>query len=348
MGKELKSNKLSITERLRPLVLLGLVYLSLSILLRVVLWWQFGLAEGVAPLTLPAVLALGVWQDVSVLPFVLGPLAALLCLLPAGWGERRWLRATLGSLLYLLLFGLMYLPFVEFFFFQEFDARFNLVAVDYLIYPHEVLVNIWESYPVGWVLLVVGAVALLLHRLLWPAFRRGFQSRCPVKARLRLGGIWLLLAFAAVMLPGFGARSSNRVAAELSANGLRSLVQAFCTNELSYVKYYRTMEDSQAFALMHRHFGMSEPTAAPYDLNRTAPDRANGFGPMNVVVIVEESFGAGFVGVYGDERGLTPNFDRLATESLRFGNAFATGTRTVRGLEAITLSLPSRSPVSRW
>jgi len=191
VGKELESNKLSITEKLRPLVLLGLVYLGLSMLLRVVLWWQFGLDEGVAPLTLPAVLALGAWQDVSVLPFVLGPLAALLCLLPAGWVERRWLQVTLGSLLYLLLFGLMYLPFVEFFFFQEFDARFNLVAVDYLIYPHEVLVNIWESYPVGWVLLAVGTVALLLHRLLWPAFRRGFQSRCSVKARLRFGSCLL-------------------------------------------------------------------------------------------------------------------------------------------------------------
>ncbi|MEZ4484642.1 MAG: sulfatase-like hydrolase/transferase [Syntrophotaleaceae bacterium] len=44
--------------------------------------------------------------------------------------------------------------------------------------------------------------------------------------------------------------------------------------------------------------------------------------------------------LYGDKRGLTPAFDQLATEGLRFSNAFATGTRTVRGLEAISLSLP--------
>ncbi len=350
MGKDVTDKKFSMTDRLRPLALLGAVYLGLSLLLRVVLWWQFGLNEGVAPLTLPAVLAMGIWQDALVLPFVLGPLAALLCLLPAGWAGRRWPRFALGSLLYVLLFGLMYMPFVEFFFFQEFDARFNLVAVDYLIYPHEVLVNIWESYPVGWVLLAVGAVAMLLHRLIWPAFRRAFQNGCPFKARLRFGSVWLLLAVSAVLLSGSGGRFSNRVAVELSANGLRSLVQAFCTNELSYVKYYRTMEDSQAFALMHKNFGVPQTSAVDYDLNRTVPERADGFGPMNVVVIVEESFGAGFVGAYGDNRGLTPNFDRLATESLRFGNAFATGTRTVRGLEAITLSLPpipSESVVKR-
>jgi phosphoglycerol transferase MdoB-like AlkP superfamily enzyme len=38
--------------------------------------------------------------------------------------------------------------------------------------------------------------------------------------------------------------------------------------------------------------------------------------------------------------GLTPNLDRLARESLWFDNAFAGGTRTVRGMEALTLSLP--------
>ncbi len=340
----------SISPRLRPLVLLGAVYLGLSLLLRMILWWRFGWEEGVSPLELPSVLALGIWHDGLVLPFVLGPLAALLFLLPAGWTARRWVKAVLGGLVYLLLFGLLYLPFVEYFFFQEFDARFNLVAVDYLIYPHEVLVNIWESYPVAWVLLAVAGLALLLIRLLWPELRHGFQSRCPLPSRLRLGGVWLLAAFAAVLLPCSGSPSSNRVAKEMAANGLHSLVQAFCTNELNYLKYYRTMEDSRAFALMGRQLAVPEAMAAHQDLTRTVPARNGGLGPLNVVVVVEESFGAGYVGAYGDKRGLTPAFDRLAAEGLRFSNAFATGTRTVRGLEAIALSLPpipSESVVKR-
>ena len=43
---------------------------------------------------------------------------------------------------------------------------------------------------------------------------------------------------------------------------------------------------------------------------------------------------------YGDARGLTPNLDRLAGESLWFANVYATGNRTVRGLEALALALP--------
>jgi hypothetical protein len=42
----------------------------------------------------------------------------------------------------------------------------------------------------------------------------------------------------------------------------------------------------------------------------------------------------------GKRTGYTPNLDRLAKESLFFENLYATGTRTVRGMEALTLNLP--------
>ena len=66
----------------------------------------------------------------------------------------------------------------------------------------------------------------------------------------------------------------------------------------------------------------------------------------NVVVVAEESLGAEFLGAYGDDRGLSPSFDRLAENGLLFIHAYATGTRTVRGLEAITASFPPIPSVS--
>jgi len=77
------------------------------------------------------------------------------CPWPCGspWPERlfawRPYRAFFIALFTALIGVLIYLCFVEYFFFDEFDARFNTVAVDYLLYPHEVFVNIWESYPWG-------------------------------------------------------------------------------------------------------------------------------------------------------------------------------------------------------
>ncbi len=68
-----------------------------------------------------------------------------------------------------------------------------------------------------------------------------------------------------------------------------------------------------------------------------------GAGPekrLNLVVVVEESLSAEYLGSFGNQEKLTPSLDHLAGRSLLFTNLYATGTRTVRGLEALTLSLP--------
>ena len=69
------------------------------------------------------------------------------------WGAT-WHRVLFLGASVLFAFILIFLLFVEFFFFEEFKSRYNTVAVDYLIYPQEVFVNIWESYHVGIVLIV--------------------------------------------------------------------------------------------------------------------------------------------------------------------------------------------------
>ncbi|MSU31095.1 MAG: hypothetical protein EXS25_00245 [Pedosphaera sp.] len=61
--------------------------------------------------------------------------------------------------------AMVFLLISEAFFFEEFQSRFNPVAVDYLIFPHEVFVNVWESYPFLRVLfgcLILGTGAALL------------------------------------------------------------------------------------------------------------------------------------------------------------------------------------------
>ncbi len=77
------------------------------------------------------------------------------------------------------LFGLLYLAQIGFFFFDEFDACFNLIGVDYLICPREVLTDIWESYPVIWVLLVDSVISLLLFRWIMPWKRWAAPGHAP-------------------------------------------------------------------------------------------------------------------------------------------------------------------------
>src|SRR5690606_8551485 len=67
--------------------------------------------------------------------------------------------------------------------------------------------------------------------------------------------------------------------------------------------------------------------------------------PLNLVIVLEESLGAEFVGALGGLP-LTPNLDRLASEGLWFERLYATGTRSVRGIEAVVAGFPPTSAVS--
>jgi len=57
-------------------------------------------------------------------------------------------------------------------------------------------------------------------------------------------------------------------------------------------------------------------------------------------MISVESFSADFMGIFGNKEQITPFLDSLASHSLLFTNLYATGTRTVRGLEALSLCIP--------
>src|SRR5690606_20433340 len=98
--------------------------------------------------------------------------------------RRAWLAAA--------LFGALFVAAAEVVFFDEFDGRFNFVAVDYLIYPTEVVTNIWQSYPVVPVLAMLAAVVALL---LWAArpllARLDGQDGSTLRPRLATGALYL-------------------------------------------------------------------------------------------------------------------------------------------------------------
>jgi phosphoglycerol transferase MdoB-like AlkP superfamily enzyme len=338
------STRQILLSRFRPLLLIAAAYLLLSGALRAALWYRFGIEAGVSAAQLPLVLALGTVDDAVELLYLLVPFALYLAVLPQAWYAARWQRALLGVATYLALFGATFLNVMEYFFFEEFDARFNRVAVDYLVSPREVLGNISESYPVVPIAAVAAVVGLGLWLALWPSMRRGLEGgRVPLRARARiLAAHFGALALAIGLWPTDAlALFQNRVANELVANGPSSFFNALRTNGLDYSAYYRTGDRAALTRLLRADLAGSGGAFVNEDgLTRRFPARPEGLGRLNVVVLAEESFGAEFVGAYGDPRGLTPEFDELAKQGLLFRRAYASGTRTVRGLEAISASLP--------
>ncbi len=281
----------------------------------------------------------GLWFDAATLAFLLPPLLLASALLPSRLRSRPWMHALRWGVLWFSLALLLFGALAEITFWREFDSRFNFIAIDYLIYTQEVIGNIRESYPVGSLLALVLALATGLTWLARTQLRWRDQGR---PERQRLAGAVLALALPAASLHWANvdqmAATGNAYADELSGNGLFSLAAAMRRNELDYERFYRMLPAGQAEAVMTqlRH-GSPQGAGAPAHAALPTLFKRK---PRNVVLVSVESLSAEYLGAYGATGGLTPNLDRLAAAGLRFDNIFATGTRTVRGLEALSIGVP--------
>jgi phosphoglycerol transferase MdoB-like AlkP superfamily enzyme len=141
---------------------------------------------------------------------------------------------------------------------------------------------------------------------------------------------------------GMKDRTGNNYVNELAGNGIYQFFNAFRSSHLDYAKFYRTLPDDQAFRLVRE--GLKTPDATyisddPHDLTRAirriGPERH-----LNVVLISVESLSGDYLGTFGSKENITPYLDSLVSQSLFFDNLYANGTRTVRGLEALSLSVP--------
>lgn len=299
---------------------------------------------------LPLAFAWGLLADSATTLILLAPVAVLLAMLPARFFQRTWARGITHAGIIVYIAATLFVAVAEVCFWDEFGVRFNFIAVDYLIYTQEVLGNIRESYPMGLIFGGLSLVSAVIY-LLW--VRGGRVDRCldatPARlSRWRDGTGWLLGAGMAGLFIAWAPAPDfpNAYAGELAKNGPASFVQAFRANELDYDRFYPVQPIDAAFARVRGELGL--PTG-PRDLLRTVagrqPERR-----LNVIQITVESLSAEFLARYGEKRGLTPNLDALVSRSLVFDRLYATGNRTDRGMEALTLSVPptpGRSLVKR-
>ncbi|HEY9249787.1 MAG TPA: sulfatase-like hydrolase/transferase, partial [Rariglobus sp.] len=346
-----------VTRRHGGVILFLTLFLTLSWLTRLALLaqslWAFDWNA-----SLLAAFAWGLLFDTGTALLFAIPLVLVLTVLPAGIFQRRWARVVAHGFFLLAIGGLLFSGVSEWFFWDEFNTRFNFIAVDYLVYTTEVVANIRESYPMPAILAVLALVSTGLYLLL---ARTGLldvwleSPAEPARRRYLEGGAWVAAAALAAVgldsnhLPAF----DNTYNRELAKNGPWSLFAAFRNNELEYKQFYSTLPVDAAFAKIRSELAQDGSLAltAPgaHDTLRYVKNN----GPeqhLNVIQITVESLSAKFLGTYNPRSALTPNLDALADKSLVFDQLYATGTRTDRGMEALTLALPptpGRSLVKR-
>jgi phosphoglycerol transferase MdoB-like AlkP superfamily enzyme len=341
------------SKRFGPLLLLYFIITGVSMLTRLVLLIHSAADFDWTILNLLGVFIIGLFYDTVLTTYFYIPLVIYLWLLPNKLFKKNWQRIILYGYFSLIIFLLLFNSIAEWIFWQEFSVRYNFIAVDYLVYTTEVIGNIWQSYPVVQILLLLFAIAIAFFFIVKKEIKMSLKSDLRFKKRTPIALALLCLPVLVWFLISNKGKdfSKNQYAVELAGNGMFDFGSAFWNNELDYNKFYATINQDKAFKIVrgmlnekNNQFSNNLNTTSRY-VSNLPHQQAN-----NIVLISVESLSAEYVGAYGSTQNITPNLDSLAKKGILFTQLFSSGTRTVRGLEALSLSIaptPGMSIVKR-
>lgn len=310
-------------------------------LLRAVLAIMFPPATPVSAVAWVKVFLVGLHLDIVMTSVLMVPL-----MLWSTIGTKRdwstgWRRALSWFVFGLGWSILIFMLFAEGFFFEEFQSRYNTVAIDYLIYPHEVFVNIWESYPVVWIVAFCLSLGLGVTFISLRAAKQGWVVPKDYRGAMSWVALSVVLGLSAGRQESHV--SEERSVNELAGNTFSSLLYAATSRNLDYAAFYPTMDRAAAYKRAKELVINPGETynGDADDLWRRVsgdPNRPK----LNVCLLLEESLGSEFWGALGrKEPSLMPLMDNLATkEGWLFDNIYADGNRTIRGYEGVFSSFP--------
>lgn len=289
----------------------------------------------------------GWYNDTINFGYVAIPITIYLVFIPEKIYQTKIQKVLSYLFCFLIISIFSFQAHAEWFFWNEFSSRFNFIAVDYLVYTKEILGNIKESYPMHLVYTSVITFSLIIFFIFTKLLKLIdlTNHKESLHERLKIGAFILILPLSSFFIWEnlFRKVSDNQMVNELSYNGLYQLFHAFRHNELDYYSFYKTLEDKKVWNFMAR-----ELTSAKTKIKETKDGlplvkTIEADGPekkYNVMFVAVESLAASFMKEFGNTQNVTPHLDELTKKALFFNNVYATGTRTIRGMEALTLSVP--------
>lgn len=341
------SIRLRMQTSLQPLILFAVGLLVILTAARILLVaWQF--ERVIAVDMLATIFVQGLRFDLVLLGLALViPVLAFPLFASTGRLLRIWqllLRFYLPAVLLFVLFMEISTPS----FMDQFDSRPNILFVEYLDHPREVFATLWAAYKLP--LLIAFVLIPVIARVLATEFRSVAQrvEATGVLPALLLFPL-LLIACAGLIRSTLDHRPVNPSTVALSTDPLVNDLALNSSYTLLYAMYetrhegqgglrYADMPDNEVIDSVRRemHVAAGDFTSEALPTLHTQHGTAR---RKNLVIIIEESLGAEFVGSLGGLP-LTPNLDSLSGEGIWLENLFATGTRSVRGLEAIVSGYP--------
>ncbi len=330
-------------HRFGPVMVVAVLVTGISFLTRLFLFTRSWHNLELTAINIPGIFIIGFFYDLVVACFFAVAVALYCWLMKDAWYQKKWSRLPLYGLLFIITIILLINAGAEIAFWDEFNVRFNFIAVDYLIYTNEVLGNIQESYNIPLIIsgvIIVTVIALILLRKKINASQL-VSMRFPKRSLFFLAFMFVTAAGYFLVNNRIKNISNNNYVNELAGNGIYEFGAAFWHNEIDYRKFYIVNDDKQNIAIVRNMLHApgtvfsNDPLSIERKISNDSPEHK-----WNIVLISVESLSGDYLKYFGNTQNITPYLDSLIPHSLFFRNFYASGTRTVRGLEALSLAIP--------
>lgn len=331
---------------LMQMTLFGLALLSMSRAALVVWQWDRVSATGIVGM----IMLQGIRADLILLGyFIVIPLLTA-PLLAHRFSMRLWKYFTLCWATIALVF-IIFMELSSPQFIMQFDVRPNRLFIEYLSYPAEVIATLWNGFRIA-VLLGIGGTVLLgiaLFCILRAA--SAHLTTWPLKKLLLTWPLLFILVFVQIRSTtahrpantALFALTGDSMVNSLIINSPWSVFDAINSmrKEANSSEIYGALERGKVLAAVRsapwlKDFQFTSTELPTLHKQQAAVTRDK---PLNLVIVLEESLGATFVESLGGLP-VTPELEKLKHEGWWFEQLYATGTRSVRGIEAVVAGYP--------
>ncbi|MDD7915698.1 LTA synthase family protein [Polaribacter ponticola] len=342
-------------KRFSLLKTFAFIYLTFAFIVRLCLYFYAFNHIDFSFINLIKILGIGLFFDIGSLAYFLALYAFYLLLIPVKFHgsklDKIITKFSFGLFVFIITFSFL----AEIPFWLEYQRRFNFIAVDYLLYTYEVVENIHQSFPLPLVISFIVLVLILSIKFAKKrdAYKNTFENSDSFKAKIIPFTILLLtvilfhINIKNVQAENFTNVNEN----ELAKSGIYSFFAAYKSNELNFKDFYVTISPNENYSILRNSIKAENDSLLNFGKNIKRYTKNIGIEQKpNVIFIGLESLNARFMERFGSEDNWTPALDSLAKKSIFFTNLYATGTRTIRGMEAISLAIPptpGRSIVKR-
>lgn len=259
-------------------------------------------------------------------------------------GRRLWINYCIA-----LVFGLFIFHGLNFGYYAYLAQSIDATALRFLETPLISATMVWQTYPIVWGALILGALVFGYYQALKTAnLRIDTSKRLKVKWKGKTGIV--IITFFVVLFGLFGKISYYPLRwSDAFFSSTHTFTAYLASNPVMY--FYNTLKNSvesydleaakKAYPLMTEYLGVDQPDPETLNYTRTVSfDNEGDVTRPNVVIVILESFASYKTGLSGNPLNPTPHFDQLANDGIYFNNFFVPHTGTARSVWTLVTGLP--------